>query len=299
METRVTSSTREVIIADDRPTVLIGERINPSGNRKLAEALRRGNLEVVRNEALAQVQAGADIIDVNISTFGVDEVTLLPRAVRLLMDTVHVPLCIDSASPVALEAALRIYKGKPLINSVTGEEHSLARVLPLVKEYRAAVIGLVQDDEGVPKDKERRVSIAHKLVARAESLGIPREDIVIDCLALAVGADTGSGPEVVKAISQVKAELGMNQTLGASNVSFGLPDRDSLNSAFIALVIGAGVTCLITDVAKSRSTTLAVDLLLGRDKRARRYVGAYRQRHSPPLGGGNIKTTASTPQKPL
>jgi 5-methyltetrahydrofolate--homocysteine methyltransferase len=148
MEIQVTSSTKEVIIGDDRPTVLIGERINPSGNRKLAEALRRGNLEVVRNEALAQVQAGADIIDVNVSTFGVDEVTLLPRAVEVLMDTVHVPLCIDSASPVALEVALKIYKGKPLINSVTGEEHSLARILPLVKEYKAAVIGLVQDDDG-------------------------------------------------------------------------------------------------------------------------------------------------------
>jgi len=283
METRVTSSTKEVIIGDDRPTVLIGERINPSGNKRLAEALRRGNLEVVRNEALAQVQAGADIIDVNVSTFGVDEVTLLPRAVQVLMDTVHVPLCIDSANPAALEAALKVYKGKPLINSVTGEEHSLGEVLPLVKEYRAAVIGLVQDDEGVPKDKERRVSIAHKLVARAESVGISREDIIIDCLAFAVGADTSSGPEVIKAISRVKAELGVNQTLGASNVSFGLPDRASLNNAFIALVIGAGVTCLITDVAKSRSATLAVDLLFGHDKRARRYVEAYRQRRYPQL----------------
>lgn len=278
METRVTSSTKEVIIGDNRPIVLIGERINPSGNKRLAEALRTGNLEVVRNEALAQVQAGADIIDINVSTFGVDEVTLLPRAVQAVMNAVQVPLCIDSANPAALEAALKIYKGKPLINSVTGEEHSLGKVLPLVKEYRATVIGLVQDDEGVPKGKERRVSIAHKLVARAESVGISREDILIDCLACAVGADTSSGPEVIKAISQVKAELGVNQTLGASNVSFGLPDRESLNNAFIALVIGAGVTCLITDVAKSRSVTRAVDLLFGRDKLARRYIEAYRQR---------------------
>jgi 5-methyltetrahydrofolate--homocysteine methyltransferase len=278
METRVTSSTKEVIIGDNRPTVLIGERINPSGSKRLAEALRRGDLEVVRNKALAQVQAGADIIDINVSTFGVDEVTLLPRAVQAVMDVVQVPLCIDSANPAALEAALKIYKGKPLINSVTGEEHSLGKVLPLVKEYKAAIIGLVQDDEGVPKDKERRVSIAHKLVARAEAVGISREDIIIDCLACAVGADTSSGPEVIKAISQVKAELGVNQTLGASNVSFGLPDRDSLNNAFIALVIGAGVTCLITDVAKSRSVARAVDLLFGRDKLARRYIEVYRQR---------------------
>ena len=285
METRVTNYTKEVIIGDNRPTVLIGERINPSGNKRLAEALRRGNLEVVCNEALVQVQAGADIIEVNVGTFGVDEVTLLPQAVQVLMDTDQVPLCIDSADPAALEAALKVYKGKPHINSVTGEEHSLGKVLPFVKEYRAAVIGLVQDDEGVPKGRERRVSIAHKLVTRAESVGISREDIIIDCLAYAVGADTSSGPEVIKAISQVKAELGVNQTLGASNVSFGLPDRDSLNNTFIALVIGAGVTCLITDVARSRSAALAVDLLFGRDKRARRYVEAYRQRRYPKLEG--------------
>lgn len=281
METRVTSSTKTVIIGGDRPTVLIGERINPSGNKRLAEALRRGNLEVVRNEALAQVQAGADIIDINVGTFGVDEVALLPRAVQAVMDTVQVPLCIDSANPAALEAALKIYKGKPLINSVTGEEHSLKKVLPLVKEYRTAVIGLVQDDEGVPKDKERRVSIAHKLVAQVDLIGVSREDIIIDCLACAVGADTTSGLEAIKAISQVKAALGVNQTLGASNVSFGLPDRDSLNSAFIALVIGAGVSCLITDVGKVRPTVLAADLILGRDKRARHYIEAYRQRQHP------------------
>ena len=214
-------------------------------------------------------------------TFGVDEVALLPRAVQAVMDAVEVPLCIDSANTAALEAALKIYKGKPLINSVTGEEHSLSKVLPLVKEYKTAVIGLVQDDEGVPKDKERRVSIARKLVARADSIGISRENIIIDCLACTIGADTTSGQEVIRAISQVKAELDVNQTLGASNVSFGLPDRDSLNNAFIALVIGAGVTCLITDVGKVRPNVLAADLILGRDKRARHYIEAYRQRQHP------------------
>lgn len=278
METRVTSSAKEVIIGDDRPTVLIGERINPSGNKKLAEALRAGNLDLVREKALSQVQAGADIIDVNVSTFGVDEVTLLPQTIKVLMDTVDVPLCIDSDNPEALAAALKIYKGKPLINSVSGEKNSREKILPMVKEFGAAVVALVQDDEGVPKDAARRVSNAHALVSRAESFGIPREDIVIDCLALAVGADTSSGPEVLKAIRQVRDELGVNQTLGASNVSFGLPDRDLLNSAFLALIIDAGVTCLITHVNKARPVALAVDLLLGRDKRARRYVEAYRQR---------------------
>jgi 5-methyltetrahydrofolate--homocysteine methyltransferase len=227
--------------------------------------------------ALAQVQSGADILDVNVSTFGVDEVALLPEAVQILMDTVDVPLCIDSDNPAALEAALRVYKGKQLINSVTGEAHSLEKILPLVKEYKAAVIGLVQDDTGPPKDSQRRVLIAHKIVTQAESSGIPREDIVIDCLAFAIGADTSIGPEVTKAIRQVKTELGINQTLGASNVSFGLPDRDTLNNAFLTMVITAGVTCLITDAAKSRSVTLAVDLLLGRDRFARRYVKAYRK----------------------
>ncbi len=278
METRVSSLTREVIIGDDRPTVLIGERINPAGKKRLAEALKAGDLEIVRREALAQAQAGADILDVGVGTFGVDEVTLLPRAVQTVMDTVDIPLCLDSTNPGALEAALKIYKGKPLINSVTGEENSLARVLPLVREYGAVVIGLVQDDEGIPKDAGRRVAIAHKVVERAEAAGIPREDIIMDCLAFAVGADTSSGPSVMEAIRRIKAELGVNLTLGASNVSFGLPDRDLLNNAFVAMAVAAGVTCLIVDVARVRPIVLAADLVLARDSRARRYVEAYRQR---------------------
>jgi 5-methyltetrahydrofolate--homocysteine methyltransferase len=280
METRLTSATEEVIIGDDRPTVLIGERINPSGNKRLAEALRQGNWAIVRNMALAQVQAGADIIDVNVSTHGVDEVALLPEAVRVLADTVSVPLCLDSASPAALEAALKVYRGKALINSVTGEEHSLEKVLPLAREHKAAIIGLVQDNAGVPRDEERRVSNAHKIVTQAERDGIPREDIIIDCLTCAVGADTSSGPAVIKAISQVRTELGVNQILGASNVSFGLPDRDLLNNAFIALCICAGVTCLIADVANSRPAVLAVDLISGHDRYARRYLEAYRKRQT-------------------
>jgi len=278
METRVSSPTKEVIIGDDQPTVLIGERINPAGKKKLAEALKAGNLEIVRREALAQAQAGADILDVSVGTFGVDEVTLLPQAVQAVIDTVDIPLCLDSANPEALEAALKVYKGKPLINSVTGEEHSLAKVLPLVKEYGAVVIGLVQDDEGIPNNAERRVAIAHKIVQQAEAAGIPREDIMIDCLAFAVGADTSSGLVTLEAIRRVKAELGVNLTLGASNISFGLPDRDVINNTFVAIVIAAGVTCLIVDVAKVRPIVLAADLVLANDKRARRYIEAYRQR---------------------
>ena len=278
METRVSSPTKEVIIGDAQPTVLIGERINPAGKTKLQEALKAGNLDIVRSEALAQAQAGADILDVNVGTFGVDEVTLLPQAVQAVMDTIDIPLCIDSNNPAALEAALKIYKGKPLINSVSGEEHSLTRVLPMVKEYGAAVVGLVQDDEGIPKDAGRRVSIAHKIIERAEAAGISRENIVIDCLAFAVGADTSSGPAVIEAIRRIKAELGVNMTLGASNVSFGLPDRELLNNAFVAMAIAAGITCLITDAAKVRPAIVATDLILGRDRHARRYIEAYRQR---------------------
>jgi 5-methyltetrahydrofolate--homocysteine methyltransferase len=263
--------------------VLIGERINPAGKKKLAESLRAGDLEIVRREALAQTQAGADIIDVNVGTFGVDEVALLPRAVQAAMETVDTPLCLDSANPDALEAALKVYKGKPLINSVTGEEHSLERVLPLVKKYGAAVVGLVQDENGIPKDAEGRVKAARKIVAQAEAAGIPREDIVIDCLAFAVGAEPNSGAAVIEAIRRIKAELGVNMTLGASNVSFGLPDRELLNNAFVVMTATAGITCLIVDAAKVRPIILAADLVLGKDRRARRYIEAYRQRQKQAL----------------
>lgn len=283
METKITSATREVLIGDGYPTVLIGERINPAGKKKLAEALKAGNLEVVHQEAIAQAQAGADILDVNVGTFGVDEVALLPQAVKVVMDAVEVPLCIDSAVPEAIEAALKVYKGKPLINSVTGEEHSLAKVLPLVREYGAAVIGLVQDDRGIPKDSEQRLAIARKLVERAEKAGIPREDIIIDCLVFAVGADPSSGPAVLESIQKIKTELGVNLTMGASNVSFGLPDRELINNAFVAMAIGAGINCLIVDVAKIRPIVLAADLLLNHDNRARRYISAYRERKSKSL----------------
>jgi len=281
MKTMVSSPSKEVIIGDNQPTVLIGERINPTGKKKLADALKAGDLDTVRGEALAQVQAGADILDVNVGAFGVDEVTLLPKAVRAVMDTVDVPLCLDSSNPDALEAALKVYKGKPVVNSVTGEERSLKRVLPLIKKYGAVVIGLVQDDEGIPKDAERRVQIAHNIMEKVEAAGIPREDVVIDCLAFAVGAEPSSGVAVIEAIRRIKAELGVNMTMGASNVSFGLPDRELINNAFVVMAVAAGATCLIVDVAKVRSTILATDLVLGRDKRARRYIEAYRQRSKP------------------
>jgi 5-methyltetrahydrofolate--homocysteine methyltransferase len=278
METRLRSATKEVIIGDGRPTVLIGERINPTGKKRMSEALRAGDLAVVREEALAQVQAGADVIDVNVATPGVDEVNLLPRVVKLVQETVDVPLCIDSPNPEALAAALKVYKGRPLVNSVTGEEHSLARVLNLVKEYGAAVVGLVQDEDGAPKDAARRLTIARKIIARAEAMGILRQDVVIDCLAFAIAADARSGLTIFETIRGLKAELGVNLTMGASNVSFGLPDRSLINNTFVAMVIGAGANALIVDAARVRPTVLAADLVLGRDEYARRYIKAFRER---------------------
>lgn len=279
METRISSATKEVIIGDERPTVLIGERINPTGKKKLAAALQAGDLELVCREALAQVQAKADVLDVNVGAAGVEETILLPQAVQAVMNTVDIPLCIDSSEPRALEAALKTYRGKPLINSVTGQENSLKEVLPLVKEYQAAVIGLTMDDEGIPENAARRVSIAHKIIEQAEALGISREDIIIDCLNLPVGADGRAGLTIIEAIRRIRVELGVNQTLGGSNISFGLPDRDLINGVFLAIALEAGVTCPIVDVARVRPAILAADIVLGRDEYMRRYIAAYRQRH--------------------
>lgn len=276
METRISGAEKQVVIGDKRPTVLIGERINPTGKKKMSEALKAGDLEIIGNEARAQAEAGADIIDVNINAIGVDEVTMLPRAVQAVMATVDIPLCLDSPNPEALEAALKVYHGKPLINSVTGEEHSLDKILPLVKKYGTAVIGLTQDDNGVPAGSEQRAAIARKIVERAEAMGIPREDIVIDCLALAVGADPTSGLVAIETAHLIRAELGVNLTLGASNISFGLPDRNLISNAFVAIAIAAGITCLIVDVAKVRPFVLAADVILGTDNYAMRYIKAYR-----------------------
>ena len=280
METRVSSAKKEVLITDEGPTVLIGERINPSGKKKLAEALKSGVFEVVRTEAIAQVEAGADILDVNVVCPGVDEISVLPAAIETIMASVDVPLCIDINNPVALKEALKVYNGKPIVNSVTGEENSLNTILPLVKEYGAAVIALTIDDEGIPKDPDRRAAVAHKIIERTESLGIPPEDVIIDCLALTLGADSNTGLVTLEAIRKVTEELGVNQTLGASNISFGLPDRNLVNHTFLALAISSGVTCPTVDVAKVRPAVLSADLILGRDRYAQRYMRDFRQRKS-------------------
>jgi 5-methyltetrahydrofolate--homocysteine methyltransferase len=283
METLLKGLGKQVVIADGRPTVILGERINPTGKKKLAAALGAGDLEIVRQEALDQVEAGADLLDVNVGAAGVDEVDLLPKAVQLVLETVDVPVCIDTPNGDALAAALAVHRernpdGKPLVNSVNGEEASLARVLPLVAEYGAAVIGLCMDDDGIPDTPEQRLEVARKIVERAEAVGIRRDDILIDCLALTVGADSQAGWVTLEAIQLVKQELGVNLALGASNVSFGLPDRETINGAFLAMAIARGLNCPIVDAAKVSHYILAADLALGRDEYAMRYLRAYRKR---------------------
>lgn len=283
METVLRSARKTVIIGPDRPTVLIGERINPTGKKRLAAALAEGNLDIVRQEAEAQVEAGADVLDVNVGAAGIDEVELLPKAVKLVAETVDVPLCVDSANPAALRAALTLYRelvpdGKPLVNSVNGEAASMERVLPLVAEFGTAVIGLAMDEGGIPPTAEGRLAVARRIVERAEALGIPRQDVVIDCLALTVGADSHAGLVTLDAIHMVREELGVNMTLGASNVSFGLPERETINWVFLAMAIQRGVNCPIVDVAKVRPAVLATDLLLGRDEYAMRYLKDYKKR---------------------
>lgn len=283
METVLKATGKQVIIGSDRPTVIIGERINPTGKKRLTAALLSGDLELVRREALAQVEAGADVLDVNVGAAGVDEVDLLPKVVRLVMETVDVPVCIDSPNGDALAAALEVHKelapdGRPLINSVNGEEASLERVLPLVARYDAAVIGLCMGDEGIPQTPEQRLAVAQKIVERAESLGIPRNHLLIDCLALTMGSDSKAGWTTLEAIRLVRDTFGLNTALGASNISFGLPEREIINGAFVAMAIAVGLNAPIVDAARIRPYILAADLALGRDDYAMRYIKAYRQR---------------------
>lgn len=278
METKVSTPTKEVIISYARPTVIIGERINPTGKKKLAEALKNGDLSLVKKEALEQVAAGAAILDCNVNAPGVDDVKLLPEAIKVIQDTVDVPLCIDSPNSAALEAGLKVYKGKPLVNSISGEKAKQERVLPLIKEYGAAVIGLAQDDEGIPKSAERRVSIIYKIVEAIEKYGVPKENLVIDVMTYAIGAEPKAAMDVLATLRQIRLELGLNMTMGASNISFGMPDRSILNNAWMAMVIEAGGTALIADAAKVMPAVLSADLVLGRDRFARRYLEDHRKR---------------------
>jgi len=278
IRTTLRGSKREVIIGRGLPTVIIGERINPTGRKRLATALLAGDMSLVQKEALSQVEAGASVIDINVGVAGIDEAKILMAAVEATSQVVDVPLSLDSADPAALEAALEVCPGKPLINSVNGEEHSLARILPLVRGRKAAVIGLTMDEDGIPTDPERRLRIAEKILHRAEEHGIPREDVIIDCIATAVSVDQRAAKVTLETMRRVIEEFGVNLTLGASNVSFGLPGRITINSAFLAMALAAGLTCPILDPTQPeiRETILASDLLLGLDEWAMRYIAHSR-----------------------
>jgi len=280
LTTVVSSATRTLEISRDKLTVIIGERINPTGRKKMLAALQAGDFKVVRTDALTQVAAGAAMLDVNAGVPGADEPALLKQVLQTVMDVTDVPLCIDTADPQALAAALGLYKGKALVNSCNGEERSLSAVLPVVKEYGAAVIGLCMDDDGIPETPEKRLAVAGKIIERAGKMGIPVEDIVIDPLALTMGADSHAGRVALQTIELVVKEFGVNVTMGASNISFGMPDRAYINSAFIAMAIYAGMTCPITNplVTEVVTAVLAADLSLGRDDYGMRWIKAYRKR---------------------
>lgn len=279
LTTTITSQTQTVEIHRAGPTKVIGERINPTGRKKVLTALQAGDFEIVRKDAVTQVAAGAAILDVNAGVPGADEPALLKELMQTVMEVAEVPLSIDTADPEALAAALELYEGKPLVNSVNGEERSLKSVLPLVKEHGAAVIGLCMDDDGIPETPAGRLAVAVKIVERAEALGIPRADVIIDPLALTMGADSRAGLVALQTARLVVEELGVNLTMGVSNISFGLPDRHRINATFIAMAIQAGLTCPIANPLdfEVRKAILAADLALGRDEYGMRWIKDFRQ----------------------
>lgn len=279
LATRVNSATREVSISRSLPTVIIGERINPTGRKRLQEELRAGNFDTVKADATAQIEAGASILDVNAGVPGADEAALLVQMVEVLSALTDVPLCIDTANVEALEAALKVYSGKALVNSVNGEEEKLETVLPLIKQYDAAVIGLTMDDAGIPKTVEKRIEIAEKIIDRAAKLGIGLDDIVIDPLAMSMGADDQAGKMALDAVEAIVDRFGVNITMGCSNISYGIPDREAVNAAFLTIAIRCGLTCPITNplIAGVVKAILAADLCMGRDSFSMKWIEHYRR----------------------
>jgi 5-methyltetrahydrofolate--homocysteine methyltransferase len=279
--TTISSKSQTVEISRDRPTTIIGERINPTGRKKLHEALEAWNFDIVRQDAVDQISAGAAVLDVNAGVSDADESALLQELIRVVMEMSRVPLCIDTSDPKALSAALSTYEGKALINSVNGEERSLTELLPVVKEHGAAVIGLCMDDDGIPETSEKRLAVAAKIIERAGKIGIDPSDVIIDPLVLTIATDYRAGQVTLETTKQVVREFGVNITMGASNVSFGLPDRHYINATFMAMAIQAGVTCPITNplVTELMTSILAADLALGRDEDSMRWIQAFRERN--------------------
>lgn len=280
MQTLLKSRTKEYRINTDGPVAIIGESINPTRRKKLTAALLSGEMDYIFELAQTQIDTGADILDINVGAPGVDEVRMLSVVALAVSERFDMPICLDSSNRDALAAALKVVPGKPLVNSVNGEEENLNRLLPLIKEYGAAVIGLTMDEGGISSDPEVRMRIAAKILERAGKLGIPAEDVVIDPLVLTVGADQHVGRVTLRTIEMVRRELGVNINLGASNVSFGLPDRHTVNQAFLALGAGAGASCVITNPEKLTPIIRASDLLLGRDAFAGRFIKDFRKRQA-------------------
>jgi 5-methyltetrahydrofolate--homocysteine methyltransferase len=266
-DTLLSSGAREVVIGFERPFVIIGERINPTGRRKLAEEMAAGNFETVVADALAQVEAGAQMLDVNAGIPLADEPAILARTVELVQDVTDVPLSIDSSIVEALEAGLAAYRGKALVNSVTGEEDRLESVLPLVARHGAAVVAITNDEAGISEDPDVRVEVARKILSRAADHGIRKEDVVVDPLVMPIGAMASAGRQVFRIVRRLREELGVNTTCGASNVSFGLPSRPALNAAFLPMAIASGLTSAITSPLRPEvlQAVKAADVLMGND----------------------------------
>lgn len=276
--TVVGSATREVVIGADHPFVIIGERINPTGRRLLAEEMKNGDFSRVERDAIAQVEAGAHMLDVNAGIPLADEPAILARTIRLVQSLTDLPLSIDSSIVEALAAGLAAYRGKALVNSVTGEEDRLERVLPLVRRYGAAVVAISNDETGISEDPDVRFAIAKRIVERAADHGIPREDVVVDPLVMPIGAMATAGRQVFRLLGRLRDELKVNTTCGASNVSFGLPNREGINAAFLTMAMASGLTSAITNplLAEVKRAVMAGDVLLGNDRDAGRWIRAFR-----------------------
>ena len=278
-ETVVSSASKEVVIGFDRPFVVIGERINPTGRKVLAAEMSVGDFSRVESDALAQVAAGAAMLDVNAGIPLVDEPAILAEAIRLVQGITDVPLSIDSSIVAALERGLEVYQGKALVNSVTGEEERLEAVLPLVKKYDAAVVAISNDETGISEDPDVRYAVAKKIVERAEDYGIKRADVVVDPLVMPIGAINQAGRQVMDILRRLHGELKVNSACGASNVSFGLPNRQGINSAFLTMGISAGLTSAITNPLEPEimQAVMGADVMMGHDPDCRQWIKKYRQ----------------------
>jgi len=278
-DTVISSANREHIIGDNHPFTIIGERINPTGRKILAEEMKNGDFSRVEADALAQVAAGAQMLDVNAGIPLADEPALLAQAIQLVQSVTDVPLSIDSSIIEALEAGLGVYQGKALVNSVTGEDEVLERVLPLVAKHQAAVVAISNDETGISEDPEVRFTVAKKIVERAADHGIAASDIVIDPLVMPIGAMRYAGRQVFDILQRIKTELGCNTTCGASNISFGLPQRNGINGAFLSMAIGAGMTSAITNPchAEVMRSVMAADVLMGNDADCLNWIRKHRE----------------------